>query len=666
MFSSIVPLRRCLVLVVCLFFILVIAYGALPIHLSHAQAPIGDSAQAELNGEAETESLDGFGLDEIAANAVVPTGLVGVWKGTIRVDPNYGGWTFSALLTLVDGNVGEIVGTTAHPSVKCGGKMRLQNAASDTVITASDYTFGPCLDGTHVLRLASDGTMLYEWHDPHSSRVDRGTLTKVGGVGTTIPSGYKGVWKGTVTQVNPNGQWLALIALVNGSVGSVVGTYASPTSNCGGELVLLSVNSDSIELLHDITYGSCWDNGVDTLRLVTDDTLEFHWRSPDHTSTASGTLFRISGSLNQTCTLPNFGDDNGNPLRQDVGTWSDDPYGGTDYVYNGQTIFLPFRYYGNNRDTIAAWGCYLTSAAMIVNYYAEQQGSSFRTDPGLLNDWLQHHNGYSTGDPLPSKDDPQYVNTSFVRPNKVAEYANSKIQMAYIGQDRVNVKHETIEQFIARTRATVDASMCALNPIIMGVMGNYGQHFVDSTGTQTVPGVNTWRIHDPIASTPTTLNTAYSNEYNQIVRFSGNSPDRVLSIEVHSPVEIIFIDSEGRRTGYDPRTDTIYHEIPGSSYGVELLAAIDGGGGVLEQTVLDITSATLGEYILQAIGTDSGLYTLEIVATNDLGEGILTRFGRETYAGNVDTFSITYSSSTGQPVQISERGTTIYLPIIAR
>jgi hypothetical protein len=663
MFSLHCPLGRRVI--VSFLLSLVIITGSTPINFTYAQAPVGESDQPEPDGESQTGSVDDFGLGEIAANAAVPAGLVGVWKGTIRVDPNVSDFTFSALLALVDGNAGEMVGTAAHPSANCGGEMKLQNAASDIVVIESDYTFGPCLDGTHVLKLAPDGTMLYEWHDPHSARVDRGTLTKVGGVGAAMPSGYVGVWKGTATQVNPDGQWPALMALVEGSVGSVVGTFASSDLACGGELVLLAVNNDSIELLHDITYGDCWDNGVDTLRLVTDDTLEYHWRSPDNSSTASGTLVRISGSPNQPCTLPNFGDASGNPARQDVGTWADDPYGGTDYIQNGQTKFLPFIYYGNNMDTIANWGCYLTSAAMIINYYANLQGSSFRTDPGLLNQWLQHHNGYYTGDPLP-KENPQYVNTSWVNPIKVAEYANLQIQMSYIGSDSPDEKqHETVEQFMQRTRATVNASMCSLDPIIMGVTSSIGQHFVDATGTQTVSGIHTWRIHDPIANAPTTLHTAYRNQYNQIARFSGNKPDRALSIAIHSPVEIVITNPDGRRVGYDPRTGTSFREAPGSSYGVERLAAIHGGG-VIEQTTLYITPAILGEYFLQAIGTESGSYSLEIMATNDRGEGILTHLGGQTFVGKVDAFSVVYSSSTGQPIQISELVSKVYLPIIMR
>lgn len=636
---------------------------------SYGQAivPLDDPSQGTPTTPIPSQPEIGEG--RTTQDITIPAGISGVWEGTIRTDPNFGHSSFSALITLVNGNVGEIVGSVSHPSIGCGGEMRLHSATADTIITSSRYEFGPCLDGNHILKLASNGNLEYEWHQPSTSRVDRGTLVKISGSGTGMPAEYIGIWKGTVTQVNPNSQWTAIIALAGGDVGSVVGTFISPTHTCGGREVLSSISANSIELLHDITYGSCVDNGVDTLQVPTGNTLPYSWHSANNASTASGTLDKISGSSAQTCVLANFGDDNGNPIRQDVGPWADLPYGGGYYEHNGQTIFLPFRYYGQNKDTIKNWGCYLTSAVMVINYFARQQGKSFRTDPQQLNEWLQNHKGgYSIGSPLPSIQDPQYVDDSGVNPAMVVKYANEKgVQMALVGQDKVNEKAgETRSQFVDRTKATVNATMCALNPVILGVTNTFGSHYINASGKEQASGVDTWRIHDPLESTTTTLQSKYENIYRQIVRFSGDSPDRVLSVVVHSPVEIIMTDPEGRRTGFDPTTNTTYLEIPGSNYGVEYLAAADGGGGLLERSVLNIIVPILGEYTLQTIGTDSGSYDLDIFAVDNNGDGATLQLRDTTSIGAMKTYSVTYNSNPGDPIQIEIPLFKTFLPSIVR
>ena len=50
--------------------------------------------------------------------------------------------------------------------------------------------------------------------------------------------------------------------------------------------------------------------------------------------------------------------------------------------------------YQTQPNNIGKWGCYMTSAAMVVNYYAEQGLSTFRTDPGQFNLWLKNNHLY--------------------------------------------------------------------------------------------------------------------------------------------------------------------------------------------------------------------------------------------------------------------------------
>lgn len=111
-----------------------------------------------------------------------------------------------------------------------------------------------------------------------------------------LPDNYKGVWRGSAVQVNPNTSWTISLSLADGRVGTLVGSAGYPSIGCGAELNLQSVNADSIELLEDVTYGPCWDQGIITLTPNPDSTLHYEWRSPDGISYATGSISKVSTS----------------------------------------------------------------------------------------------------------------------------------------------------------------------------------------------------------------------------------------------------------------------------------------------------------------------------------------------------------------------------------
>ena len=184
------------------------------------------------------------------------------------------------------------------------------------------------------------------WEKDGFSGPTTGSLTKISSTGNEIPASYSGIWSGNGTQDNPPGQWTILIGLNNGAIGSVVGTVAYPSLECGGKLTLQSVNPDSIEFFEDITYGTnCVDEGTVTLNLVSANELGFAWEKDGFPGTATGSLTRIS---QVNCTVPFFSqrDDNwaNHPLRT-----------------NGAC--------SPECGTIGTCGCTLTSATMLFAYY---------------------------------------------------------------------------------------------------------------------------------------------------------------------------------------------------------------------------------------------------------------------------------------------------------
>lgn len=77
----------------------------------------------------------------------------------------------------------------------------------------------------------------------------------------------------------------------------------------------------------------------------------------------------------------------------------------------------------------------------------------------------------------------------------------------------------------------------------------------------------------------------------------------ILSAQGDGPISISFVDSQGRRTGYDPSVGQGVVEIPGSTY-----------NGLGSNPQLVTISAPYGEYLVETHGAAEGYYRLEIVS----------------------------------------------------
>ncbi len=338
----------------------------------------------------------------------------------------------------------------------------------------------------------------------------------------------------------------------------------------------------------------------------------------------------------QPCVLANFGD----PIRQDVGTWAGKPYGGK-YV-NGVLInFKSNQVRGLGTDNIADWGCALTSYVMVINYVAVRQGISFHTDPEALNDWLQQYNGYSTGDVISSPTYGQYYDGSTVLPPKVEEYALTKGIKLHFSIGTITTKDK------------IDKELCNLRPVILAV--NNAGHYVVTTGREQT--LNTWFINDPLKSNTTTLQEAYNGQYQAegTTSVSFEAPEGHIRVIRHSPVELLITDSQGRRTGLDPTSGIRFAEIPLSLYGIESLGSDNGNGGSIQNAFLDIDKPINGVYTLEATGTASGSYSLDILTVDNVGHGTLVTISGLAAPGATDTYFIGYISAPTQPVSIQRK-----------
>ena len=89
-----------------------------------------------------------------------------------------------------------------------------------------------------------------------------------------------------------------------------------------------------------------------------------------------------------------------------------------------------------------------------------------------------------------------------------------------------------------------------------------------------------------------------------------NNPDCSISVSAHSPVDILLIDGQGRRCGFDSSSGTVVNQIPGGSY---------TGTGTEPQTITVPYAA--GTYQIEAYGLPSltapAPYRLSIVTANE-------------------------------------------------
>ncbi|MBI4130184.1 hypothetical protein HY468_02620 [Candidatus Roizmanbacteria bacterium] len=374
----------------------------------------------------------------------------------------------------------------------------------------------------------------------------------------------------------------------------------------------------------------------------------------------------------EPCVLTHFPD----PVTQTDQTWGSIAYGGTYAVLKGKTEkeLVPFKDYELNpnstrKDSIAEWGCNLTANAMNINYYAKLQdvkddaGNLFRTDPQVLNEWLQKNNGYDTGKVLYDNDNHPYVAASGVMYGPVERYAKKNgVKLSYgrnLKYKPDKPDYETGESFTATHSATLEQNLCALQPALLHVRHPSSTiqkpgHFVVATGVQYENDtVDTWRIHDPLSSVITKLQDDYSDIFYGLLVATTKVPDEFLTIIQHSPTELVLTDPTGKKIGYNPLQEITYSEIEDSFYGDETLTAASGDA-TQEQKVLTIKSPPQGNYTIDVFGTGVGEYTLETVYS--VGDEIYKApfVTDQTENGQIRTYMLPFDT-TGDLIELIQQ-----------
>jgi len=292
--------------------------------------------------------------------------------------------------------------------------------------------------------------------------------------------------------------------------------------------------------------------------------------------------------------------------------------------------------------SIADKGCYITSAAMIINYHAKVHGIKtpgnpsvdFRTDPGTLDQWLTDNNGYSGLSAIPSK---------------IAKYAqDSGVLINYDGPTS------------KRDDFLLDDYICNSNPVMLRVKGD--THSVVVTGQAvSAAGKDTYSVDDPGFGQPDLDNAKYGNTYQNMRLFSyaGAKPtdDSALYVYVHSPVQAHLIAADGHAAGYDLATSSVLFDIPRSGYNSELNSLADVVPPDQDAVkVLELLRPATGAYTLELIGTGAGAFAVDVVDMTTTGVSTTQSIVGTAELGLVRVYQVAYSATSSTTLQVTETG----------
>jgi hypothetical protein len=259
---------------------------------------------------------------------------------------------------------------------------------------------------------------------------------------------------------------------------------------------------------------------------------------------------------------------------------------------------------GVNSSTIEACGCAISSVVMWLRSFGISSDTLGEdVNPETLNNWLVNNNGYSstsTGGVLfwPA----------------VQHYASSSDG----GDIAYDVNHTAASTTIINSllaSSTPDPVILFEDNVPDGSATT--THFVVATGFANYAGTSTYTIRDSFWYNTQYLNQAtstgtastikgYRNNINGMHIYYDPPQDPVVNeYIVNEPNALILVDSQGRRTGKDPNTGTLYHEIPNTSYVEEATSPGHPNG---ELFVSDLSN---GQYTLYVLGGRTGSYALD-------------------------------------------------------
>jgi probable HAF family extracellular repeat protein len=308
--------------------------------------------------------------------------------------------------------------------------------------------------------------------------------------------------------------------------------------------------------------------------------------------------------------------------------------------------------------SMSSAGCLLTALAMSMNFAKVSaipiQGTlGVDLNPGTLNLFMSNT--------LPGMTAPGGVfnGTGSVRLHETVMAMRSQLNKTL---DFVPLAGDSRNDLWGALQILND-NVCAADPhpVIVGVRGtddndsNFPSHFVIVTGKEDRDPIPRYNIVDPGHANRTSLddysNAATGQPEFQLRGIVKDPPGdaSTLGINVSDTAELMIIDNLGRRTGFDPVSKAMLHEIPNVAYFVDAIADPATGEQVTGVShELDFPSPSVGLLTLVVSGLRNEIYSVSVrpYASNGDAEQEVVLKGIAAL-GSTSTFRIQYVTAPG-------------------
>jgi hypothetical protein len=340
----------------------------------------------------------------------------------------------------------------------------------------------------------------------------------------------------------------------------------------------------------------------------------------------ASTYFSLEGAIQTQCS----------PITAPARLAQDDPAWGA-HTYDHISL------------TIADYGCFLSDCAMLINYYAARQGSTFRTNPDILNTYLNNDQFTIFGIPVCAPANTfgilqcGYDRSGNVNPWEVARYARDNGLSLYFTSI---VDH--------RDDFTLDQYLCNGQPPLLYV-GN--PHWVLATGQTVVGGNATYSDIDPDDYPNGGTLQGFGYTYGGLALFKEAGASLAgLYITAHSPVELLLTAPDGSQTGFNPLTNIRYDGIPQGGY-LELSLADDKDHSLPStppEKALAVVDPLDGTYALQVFGTGNGTFTIDFMGYDSNGIPSTQSITGTAALGQTITYQVQFSQAPGSQIFVPE------------
>lgn len=272
-----------------------------------------------------------------------------------------------------------------------------------------------------------------------------------------------------------------------------------------------------------------------------------------------------------------------------------------------------------SKRSISSAGCLLTALAIAFDAasVSSLSPSSIPLNPGTLNSFMSNT--------LPGMERPGGVfdqSGNVILPNTVMamrRHTGKLLEFVLSALDSRFNFYAALE--------VLDSALCAEDnyPVIVGVRGSDGSfpgHFVVVVGKENGPSGTRYKIIDPGHANRNELNHPAYTDLNgqpefQIRGFVKDPPGDASAIGINSAdvAELLLIDTQGRRTGFDVVAGAAVEEIPNAAYWVDTVADPSTGErvtGVSHQ--LWVSRPGTGKFRLVVLGIQTGVFMVSLRA----------------------------------------------------